>query len=211
MILDVLVIVFLVFSAYTGYKKGLTTILISLIGFIIAIILAFMFKSSVANFIAEKTEVDTFMNQIITQGINNAIQSDASKESGDNNSFYMGLVKNMGVGETVDNLSNNVVKFILETAAFILIFLIVTTCAFIIQMMLNVVFDLPILSSINGIGGFGIGIILGLFKIFIALAIVSMIVPMSDGLKEFIDSSTITKCLYNSNILMSILSSGLKF
>ncbi len=216
MILDGILILFLIFSAYAGYKKGLATILIGLIGFVIALILAFTFKSSVANFIIEKTDVDTFLNQIISEGIDKAAESnetetDISEESEENNSFYTSLVKNMGVGETVSNLSNNVVKFIIETAAFILIFLIVTCCAFILQMLLNIVFDLPILSSINSIGGVGIGILMGLFKILILLAIISMIVPMFGGLKDFIDSSKITKILYDTNFFVKLLSAGLKF
>jgi len=211
MILDGIIIIFLIFSAYLGYKKGLTTILISLLGFIIAIILAFMFKSTLANFVIETTDVDITMKQFIGEGIDKAIQSKADTTVPKNNSFYTSIVENMGVNETVDTLSSNVVKFILETAAFILIFLAVTTCAFILQMMLNVVFDLPILSSINSIGGVGIGLLMALFKIWIVLAIVSMIVPMYGQLKTIIDSSTITKMLYDTNILVKLLSSGLKF
>lgn len=210
MILDGIVILFLIFSAFSGYKKGLSAILIGLIGFIIAIVLAFMFKSSLADFVSKNTEVENSMKQIISVGIDKAIES---KTSGDtsNNSFYAGLVNNMAVGETVDNLTNNVVKFILETAAFILIFLAVNMCAYILQMMFNVVFELPILKSINNIGGFGIGIIMALFKVWIVLAIISMIIPMFGGLKAIIDSSIITKMLYNTNVLVKLLSSGLKF
>jgi len=211
MILDGIIIIFLIFSAYLGYKKGLTTILISLLGFIIAIILAFMFKSSLANIVIETTDVDVTMQKFIGEGIDKAIQSKTDTTGSENTSFYTSIVANMGVNETVDNLSSNVVKFILETAAFILIFLAVTTCAYILQMMLNVVFDLPILSSINSIGGLGIGILMALFKIWIVLAIVSMIIPMYGQLKTIIDSSTITKILYDTNIIVKLLSSGLKF
>ncbi|MDD2376857.1 MAG: CvpA family protein [Clostridia bacterium] len=211
MILDGIIIIFLIFSAFSGYKKGLTTIIISLSGFIIAVILAFIFKSSLVNFVIETTNVDITMKQFIGKGIDKAIQSKFDVTNTQNNSFYTSIVENMGVNETVDNLSSNVVKFILETAAFILIFLAVITCAFIIQMMLNVAFDLPILTSINSIGGVGIGVLMGLFKIWIVLAIVSMIIPMFGQLKTLIDSSIITKMLYDTNILVKLLSSGLKF
>ena len=211
MILDGIVIIFIIFSAYLGYKKGLTTILISLLGFVIAIILAFMFKSSLANIVIETTDVEVTMQKFIGEGIEKAIQSKTDTTGSENTSFYTSIVANMGVNETVDNLSSNVVKFILETAAFILIFLAVTTCAYILQMMLNVVFDLPILSSINSIGGVGIGILMALFKIWIVLAIVSMIIPMYGQLKTIIDSTTITKILYDTNVIVKLLSSGLKF
>lgn len=208
MILDGIVIVFLIFSAVSGYKKGLATILISLIGFVIALVLAFTFKSTLVDLAIEKTDVGNVLNKTISEGIDKAIQTKTSESS---NSFYTGIVKNMASGETVDDLTNKVVEFILGTAAFILIFLAVNSCSYILQMMLNIVFDLPILSSINNIGGFGIGILMGLFKIWIVLAIISMVIPMFGGLKVMIDSSAVTKMLYNTNILMKLLSSGLKF
>jgi|GEM_PF-1538298 len=211
MILDGIVIIFVIFSAFAGYKKGLTTILISLIGFVIAIVLAFMFKGSLANIVIEKTDVEITMKKVISEGISKAIQTNKSDLPEKNNSFYTTIVKNMGVDETVDNLSNNVVKFVLETAAFIFIFLTINTCAFILQQMLNLVFDLPILSSINSIGGFGIGLLMALFKIWIVLAIVSMIIPMFGVLKTLIDSSTITKMLYETNVIVKLLASGFKF
>lgn len=210
MILDGIVVLFLLFSAFSGYKKGFSAIFIGLIGFIIAIVLAFMFKSSLADFVIKNTEVEDSMKQVISVGIDKAIESKTYGETS-NNSFYTGLVKNMAVGESVDNLKNNVVKFILETAAFILIFLAVNMCAYILQMMFNIVFELPILKNINNIGGFGIGIIMALFKLWIVLAIISIITPMFGGIKEIIDSSTITKMLYNTNVLVKLLASGLKF
>ena len=211
MILDGIIIIFLVFSIFSGYKKGLAAILISLLGFVVAVILAFMFKSSLANIVIEKTDVEVAMKQFIGESIDKAIQSKTEEIDTKNNSFYTTIVNNMGVDDTVDNLSSNVVKFILESAAFIIIFLAVLTCAFILQMMFNIVFELPILSSINSIGGLGIGLLMGLFKIWVVLAIISMIIPMFGQLKTLIDSSIIAKTLYETNIIVKLLSSGLKF
>lgn len=211
MILDGVVILFLIFSALMGYKKGLTTILISFIGFVIAIVLAFMFKGSLADFAVNQTNVDVYMKQMITDGINNAMQQSTNVDTSTNNTFYAGLIKNMGVNETVDNMANNVTRFILETAAFMIIYLAVTICAFILKMMLNIVFDLPILSTINNFGGLGAGAIMGLFKIWVILAIASILVPMFGGIKSFIDSTVLTKMLYETNLLVKLLSMGLNF
>lgn len=211
MILDGIVVLFLVFSAFLGYKKGLTTILITFIGFVVAIVLAFMFKGSLADFVVDKTNVDVYMRQMITDGVSNAMEKSNNVETEKSNTFYLDLVKNMGVNETVDNMSNSVTRFILETASFIAIYFAVTLCAYILKMMLNIVFDLPILSTINTFGGLGAGAIMGLFKIWILLAIASILVPMFGGLKSFIDSTILTKMLYETNILVKLLSIGLNF
>lgn len=208
MILDLIVTVFLVFSAYIGYKKGLTTILINLIGFIVAIILAYTLKASLVDFVIEKTSVDLYMKQMVTEGMNNAIES---KETEDNKSFYIGLVKNMGVDQTVDNVATGVVRFILETAAFITIFICVNICTFIIRMLLNIVFNMPILSTINNVGGLVAGGAMGLFRVWIALAILSVFAPMISGIKPFIYSTTLTKTLYESNVILKLLAGSLNF
>jgi uncharacterized membrane protein required for colicin V production len=210
MILDGVVVLFLIFSALMGYKKGLTTILISFIGFVIAIILAFMFKGSLADFAVKQTNVDVYMKQMITDGLNNAMQQSNNVDTS-SNSFYSGLIKNMGVNETVDNMANNVTRFIIETAAFMIIYMAVTVCAFILKQLLNIVFDLPILSTINNFGGLGAGAIMGLFKIWVILAIASILVPMFGGIKSFIDSTVLTKMLYDTNLLVKLLSMGLNF
>lgn len=208
MILDIIVTLFLVFSTYVGYKKGLTTLLVNLIGFIVALVLAYTFKSSLVDFVIEKTNVDVYMQQMITEGMDKALESETS-DIDDSKSFYEGLVENMDTTQTVNNVSNGVVRLILETAAFIAIFICVNICTFIIRMLLNLVFDLPILSTINNVGGLVAGGFMGLFRIWIILAVLSIFMPMFSGLKPFIDSTILTKVLYDTNAVLKLLSAGL--
>lgn len=208
MILDLIVALSLVFSAYVGYKKGLTTLLVNLIGFIVAIVLAYMLKSSLVDFVIEKTNVDVYMQQMITDGMDKAIKSKTSDKD-DSKNFYEGLIENMDTTQTVDNVSKGVVRLMLETAAFIAIFICVNICTFIIRMLLNLVFDLPILSTINNVGGLAAGGIMGLFRIWIILAVLSIFMPMFSGLKPFIDSTVLTKALYDTNAVLKLLAVGL--
>lgn len=208
MILDIGIIIIIALSAFSGYKKGLTTILVRLIGFILALILAFSFKGALANFVVENTEIENSINTVVSSGIENAINANKGVQS-EENAFYANIVKNMPINETVDQLKLNVTNFILETAAFIVIFFAVTLCAYILQMMLNLVFDLPILKSINSIGGMGLAVLLSIFKIWILLAIVSILLPTFAGLRSLIDSSILTKILFDTNIIIKILSAGI--
>lgn len=211
MIIDGIVIFLIILSAYSGYKKGFSTILLSLIGFILAIVLAFMFRSTLANFVINDTDVDTFMNQIIHTGLDKAVEYNNNNVEGTPNQFYMNIIKNITTQETVDSLSNNITNFIIQTGAFILLFLTLRMCTYIIEMMLNVVFDLPILSSINSIAGLGVGIVMCIFKIWVVLALVSILMPVFGQFKSLIDATTITKMLYNTNIIVNLLSGGFKF
>ena len=80
-------------------------------------------------------------------------------------------------------------------------------------MILNIVCKLPILNSINKVGGVSLNIIKNIFKIWIILAIISFVafVPTFESIINLIDSSVITKFLYNNNIIVNILKSTLNF
>ena len=52
-IIDVLIIVFLLFGGYIGFKRGLTKQLLSSIGLILVVVLAFIFKNPVSTFMYE--------------------------------------------------------------------------------------------------------------------------------------------------------------
>ena len=52
-IIDVLIIVFLLFGGYIGFKRGLTKQLLSSIGLILVVVLAFVFKNPVSTFMYE--------------------------------------------------------------------------------------------------------------------------------------------------------------
>ena len=109
-------------------------------------------------------------------------------------------------------MSENVTMFILKGASFIIVFIVVLVICYILRMVLNLVFDLPILHSINKIGGVAAGLIKSLLSIWIILALVSIVspIPMFDGVINLIKNTTVTNFLYTNNILVNILGSGLK-
>ncbi|MNP31889.1 hypothetical protein D3C76_1250350 [compost metagenome] len=114
--------------------------------------------------------------------------------------------------QDIDGKANDITLFILKGASFVFIFLVVTTIVFILQMLLNLVFNIPILSSINKIGGVGVAGIMAIFKVWVILAIVSILIQLNifDFLNNLIQQSTLTKILYENNIIVSIISSSLK-
>lgn len=235
-IIDIVLVAVIVIGGFVGYKKGLSDILINIVGVVLALILAFMFKGTVADFIEKSTGIGTSLKVSISDGITSAAseklnidlkdeekveeEKDAS-ESGEStkeiknvqkdNPFYKALVDNMNLDEGIDNISQKVVDFIMHTASFILIFLVVYLCVFILKMMLNIVFKLPILSTINKTGGLVANLILTLIKIWVLLAILSFLSPIIPVVPNIINSTIITKMLYNTNVIVMLLSGGLKF
>ena len=84
---------------------------------------------------------------------------------------------------------------------------------YIIRMILNLVCELPLLNSINKIGGTVGGILKGILIICILLAIINFMAPMGivTVAVEYINASMITKLLYNANIISMLIKGNLKF
>lgn len=211
MIIDIIVLVIIALAAFAGYKKGLVGILVSLLGMILAIILGFMLQGMIADMIYNDTSIGKTLEQNIEK---NLIESFDNKveEKTDGNVFYANIVKNIVNKDEISKVSEQITKFILKGVSFIGIFIITFVICYIVQMMLNIVFELPGLSQINEIGGLAIGILKALLKIWIVLAIISFIspLPMFNFLDTFIKDTTITNFLYNHNIFVSLLKIGFK-
>lgn len=222
MIIDIVVILFILFSLFRGYSKGLVGILVSIIGFILAIVLALTLQTTVANYLNEKTQVGTAIQDAVKGSITQKIEEKAEeKTEGQDtkdvqgeikNQFYNDIVSKIANSDEVDSASKNVTLFILKGISFVAIFIVVITISYILQMLLNIVFKLPILGSINKIGGLAISGIIGVIKIWIILAILNFVVPVisSDFLSNILNGSIVTQYLYDNNLIVSILSSNLK-
>ena len=79
-------------------------------------------------------------------------------------------------------------------------------------MILNIVFDLPILHSVNKFGGMAINLVATLLKLWILLAAIQLIssVVAIDFITNLINQSYLTKLLYENNILLNILQTTIK-
>lgn len=210
MILDIIVILFILLSAFTGYRKGLIGILVSLVGFVIAIILAFTFQPIVVDYINNNTQISPTINEMVKNGVTKAIEQKTNTSK--SNDFYAMVISKFGENQDVDVITKNITSFILKGISFIFIFIIVITITFILQMLLNLVFNIPILSSVNKIGGIGIAAIMAIIKVWVILALVSFLSPFNivGVITNLINQTTFTKLLYENNVLVSIISSNLK-
>ena len=210
MIIDIVLIVFVALGAFMGYKKGLINVLASVIGLFLAIVLAFLLQIPVANTLRDSN----FGNKIHTtvyEGINKAVAD--QKQDVDNTSFYSTIVKGILSEEQISTKSQELTMFILKGISFFVIFVIVTIIIFILRTILNIVFDLPILNSVNKYGGLGLGAIKSLVIVYIILALIAFISPMpqiSKYVVQNINKTNITKILYENNLLVKIIESNIK-
>ena len=206
-LVDILVILLVVLGAFSGHKKGLVGILVGFAALILSIVLAFMFQSVVADAI-----YDTGLGQSVAQMAKNNMQDMMKNGESVDKSIYGKVLSNAFTDDNLTVASENISRFVMKGLSFIAIFLIVRIICYILQMILNVVFNLPILSTINGMGGTIVGGLSVLIKIWIVLALISFIspLPMFDSIISYIDKTFLVKFLYNNNLLVAVVKAGLR-
>lgn len=210
MIIDIILVLFIALGAFMGYKKGLINVLTSIIGLVLAIVLAFFLQSPVANVLRDSSFGEKIYNTV-HEGINHAVIN--QNQDNDNSSFYSNMVKELLSDEQMNTKYEQVTMFILKGISFFIIFVIVSIIIFILRNILNIVFDLPILNSINKFGGLGLGAIKSFVTVYIILALIAFLSPIPKVLEittQNINKTKITKTLYDNNLLVSIIQSNIK-
>lgn len=206
LVLDLVIIALIALGAYSGHKKGLVTIFVGFAALILSIVLAFAFQSVVA---------DALYNFGLGNSIETTIEENIQKmiDNGENvdDSFYGKIVSNVTSQDQVATAAQTVTRFIIKGLSFIAIFVVVKLICYILQMVLNLVFNLPILNAINGTGGTVVGALSIVIKICILLAILSFIAPLPAfaPVMTYIDKTILTKFLYNHNFVVAIIKAGL--
>lgn len=221
MILDIIVIVLVIISGFIGIKKGLVNVVVKIVGFILAAILACTCYQNVANYLYE--------NYTFGQKINNSVREFISSEENvqNNEEEYINLTKiidkfklqdRINLDEEQENLdeglsltdvvADKITGYIMNIIAFLGIFIAVIIIAAIVGIILSAVCLIPGLKQVNKIGGFAIEIILAILKLWIVLGIISILSPMSfmSWVVTQIDKSILVDFLYDNNLLVGLIS-----
>lgn len=212
MIVDVILILALALSVFIGYKKGFVKVAVKLATFLLAIVLSFLLQSSVAKFIGEEIGLKNTISITVQSKLTSLTEN---KEEGLKTDIKM-LEKTVDEinsaaedkkAEIIKTWSDNIANFVLKGISFIVIFLTVSILMGIIGLILNSVVKLPVLKTLNGLFGGVTEFVLMLFRVMILLTIIYFVSPLeiAEPIIKYINSSCITKLLYENNIIINIL------
>ena len=217
-ILDIVIIAIMALSIFLGYRKGLVKIAVKLCAFLIAIIISIVFYKPVSNIIINNTQLDEKIeSKIIENGSIKVKEEEETardeKEEQANDNFLENVQGY--VDETITETQNELVRKAAKEISGRLINIIVIVGLFIITRLIlillvlisDVITNIPIIKQFNKLGGILYGIIRGLLLIYSILAIVFLVVSISgnSNIIQTIESSMLTKFMYESNILLNII------
>lgn len=207
-IFDIIIVLILVTSIYYGYKKGIIDVGYKLVAMILSLLVSVILFMPITQFIINNTEIDEKIEEIILKNaISKAEKNDEQLEGID--SYVQKYAKDLAVGTQnvmVEASAKPIAVNIIRIGVMILLFTITRVVLVILKMCTNIIAKIPILKQCNEIIGFVYGVLRGVLIVYGILAVLFFIVSMTEAtvINVAIDSSYITKFLYNNNLLMKL-------
>ena len=208
-LLDIIIIAILLISVVLGYKKGLINVAFNLCAFIIALIITLVLYRPITNFVIDNTEFDEKIESVIIEkGITNGEEN--TTEDGTLNKYIEEYVM-----KSVDNTKNEIVKStatiiaekIIGIVVMIALFIVIRILLIFAKAIINGIANLPIIKQFNELGGLLYGILRGIVIVYGILTIMFIVISMNNNgvLANSIDTSIISKILYENNIILNII------
>lgn len=221
--LDLVVIILLFIFGAIGYKRGLLDAILSLLGSVGSLILAFIVYP-VVNMVLKLTPLYTGINEWVTEKVGNInfgtgvqTQGNAITQQITWLPQFMNeqLVRNnntevyelLGVKNIVDYVSLSITNIIIAMVAllitWVLLKVILTGSLRTIGKMIA---KLPVISSLNRLGGLVLGIIKGLLTLWIIGLMIPLVmtIPSYEMIGNYIEASILTKWLYENNLVIMV-------
>ncbi len=221
--IDLIGIIIVLVCALISFKKGFVRTFFGFISTFLALILAFLLCNVGEDFIKNNSQMDEWLNESLTNSLNyekneenEEIEENTSEEDNTLSEMFKNLPQNIksivGLEEYKEETKATIVKssteIILKIFSWIIIYLLVKIILMILCVVFNGIMSIPLLKQVNNLAGLALGIILGLFRIYVILAFISFLVtfiPSIEPLVDIIKSSLLIRVMYENNILISLI------
>ena len=195
-IIDGVIVLIILLSVFLGYKKGLVSLGIHLVAFIIALVVAFVLYRPIGSLIINTTEIDESLQGVIETKLEEIV--DVEDENITVNSL-IGNIESSTITETSRGLAMNIIY----GATIIILFIILRIALVFISAIANWVAELPILKQVNKVGGIIYGLLRGVLLTYVILLIVSLVITFNPTgkLNETMNETYLAKTMMEYNIL----------
>lgn len=217
-IADVIVILIVLVFGLLGYKKGFIKTAFGMASFFVAIVLAFSLYKPVVYTITMNTEIDEWIYNTIAGKVEEKDSINVENKSDDISidEAIKNLPENMKEQLGLDEIktqakvaiAERVTEIALNIIAFISVYIIARVLLAILCFVLDKLMLLPVLKQLNEILGLIIGLLRGVFGIFIVFSVITFLSSVCDieVINLYISNSLIAKFLYENNFIIYLLS-----
>ncbi len=221
--LAIVVLIFLAIYIVRGYHNGFIKTVISMFTVVLALFIAYVGTSFLSGFLQENETIYNTVNSKVIEVMK--IDTEA-KSAVDQQEYIESLpvperLKNeleennnskiyelMDTSRFADYVAGYITCSIIKAISFVILFIALLIVIRIVAHILDIVSHLPVLNTINKLGGMAVGLVHGLVVLWV-LCIVAMIYSATGpgiAIFEAIDDSAFLTCIYNNNLLIHFVS-----
>lgn len=211
--IDGLIIVFVGYSCFQGYRRGFIKTLFDTLGVIIAFFLSKEFYYLTENFLLNNTKLFVKVHDFFESKLSERLMESFEKSMNipvELKNVLSNIINTGDVAQAdtfavfVDNIS----IILIRSISFVITFLVIYAILVLISNLINVIFKLPLLNLTNRLFGAGTGLIKSVIVMYIIFALSSPLIGFlqdSEIAQAVLDSES-SKIFYDNNIILNYLS-----
>ena len=207
--LDIIIFAIIAISAYVGYRRGLLRAVYKIVSFFMAIFVAWRFYFPVARVLRE-----TELFRIIQDGVANAINLEAAMAE-----HNTGVIDNLPIPVVLQGLLNTnntpsmhellqvntletyitgfFANMIINGIAILVVFFLTIIAMYLVGLLLDFVSMLPVIDTINRIGGFIFGLGLSVGGIWLVLVFCGLfVISIYPQVQHYLDYSWVAQRMF---------------
>lgn len=201
---DIAICIIVFVSAVCYAHIGFARTVISAVQWVLCLVCGFMFSDDIKDFLYKIG---------IGPGMEKSIAAAIAKKADDSLNSVPGLFREWA-GNTADYAAKetaaNITGFILTVLAFLAIILSIKLVLFLITHLLSKKYNDGPLAFIDSAGGMILGVILGVFYVFVLMALLVLVLHWlpegtQDLIMDYLDSSSFSGIIYDNNPLLTLL------
>lgn len=205
-LIDIILIGYVIYSGFKGYKKGVLGTIVEIASILIIIPLAILISQPLSEIIYKNFDEPQKLEQAIKETL--VRESEESKNEKDSNSIFSLKLFKKQIDKAGENTAKQITLIAVRAIITLVIYLALKLILFIIDKFIGGLLDaIPIIDGINGVGGAALSVLKSAIVIFIILYLVRItatVIP-NNKTKENIQKTIVTKELYNNNIIDNIM------
>lgn len=218
-IVDLIIVGIIALCTILGYVRGLTKVLLKIVSFVLAIVIAFILFKPISLLVINHTRIDDNIQSAIEEkmvgvvdGVSTNIEGNVEESSNmpDAMTEYIQEMVAEGNGtaqEAAKEAAKNVADIIVNAGTWILVFILARIILIFAKSLLELLVKLPVIKQMDKAGGIIYGLLEGLVIVYIGFAILSFISPMIDSTEilSAVNQSAIGSNIYNNNIILKLI------
>ena len=174
----------------------------------LSIVIAFILFVPISNLIINNTQIDDNLEQSIREMIigNNEEEQKMPEAITDYIQQQVESASDSAKEAIADSTAREVSLTIVKAGTWIVLFIVARILLIFLRFITALIAKLPVIKQFDKLGGIIYGVIEGLIIIYVLLAIISFVSPMTNGaLTNAIEQSYVGSMMYNNNLLLEII------